>query len=224
MQGIRSKYPDHVLIGEETFSSSGSSDYGFSNTVPNWVIDPIDGTNNFVHGYPFSVVCIGVSVGLKPVVGIVHNPMGGETFRAILGQGATRNGVKISVSQSVTSLNSAALATEFGYARDPTDVETVLKRLRNLLLVKTQTIRCAGSAALNMCNVALGRLDAYFEGLNSKQGPKPWDVIASSIILLEAGGVIMDLDGSTFDPCCGRVLVANNAELANDIVTTINKP
>lgn len=220
---ITKRYPTHNIIAEESFAASGASGYQFSDSVPNWVIDPIDGTNNFVHGYPFSCVCVGVSIGKIPVVGVVYNPAGGETFRAIIGQGAFMNGERISVSTNVSTLNAAALGTEFGYARDIADVDVVLKRLRNLLLVKTQTIRCAGSAALNMCNVATGRLDLYFEGLNSKQGPKPWDVIAAAVIVTEAGGVLRDLDGSPFDPCCGRILAVNSVELANELISVIHK-
>jgi myo-inositol-1(or 4)-monophosphatase len=121
-------------------------------------------------------------------------------------------------------LNSAALATEFGYARDPKDVQLVLKRIENVLLAKTQTIRCAGSAALNMCNVAVGRLDIYYEGIDSKQGPKPWDVMAAGIVVQEAGGCLKDfLDGSSFNPCCGRILASNSEELANELVFTLNQ-
>jgi fructose-1,6-bisphosphatase/inositol monophosphatase family enzyme len=175
-----------------------------------------------VHGYPFSCVCIGISIGENPVAGVVHTPAANETFKAVIGQGAYLNGKKISVS-NVRGLNFAALATEFGYARDPNDVDIVLKRIRNILLAKTQTIRCAGSAALNMCNVAAGRLDIYYEGIDVKQGPKPWDVMAAGIIVREAGGCLRDLDGSDFNPCCGRILAANSKELADELVRVLNQ-
>lgn len=217
---IQSKYPNHGILAEESFSAAGKAEYEFSSEHPTWVIDPIDGTNNFVHGYPFSCVCIGISMGKTPIVGVVHIPAAKETFYAVKGQGAFLNGSKICVSD-IPSVEKAALATEFGYARAPEQVDLILGRLKKLMLHKVQSVRMAGAAALNLCNVAAGRLDVYYEGIDGAQGPKPWDLVAAGMILLEAGGVLYDLDGSAFDCTVGRVLAANSDKLAKEVIEII---
>jgi inositol-phosphate phosphatase/L-galactose 1-phosphate phosphatase len=198
---IRAAFPDHAFIGEE-----GSAEAGFTAALgpgPTWMVDPVDGTTNFVHRFPFSCVSIGLVVGRRPVVGVVFNPVLGELFSAVEGGGAFLNGAPIAVSPT-SHLGSAVFATELGTRRDDAFMEAAFGRMRALGQA-TRGMRCCGSAALNLCGVAMGRLDAYYEvGLGG-----PWDMAAAVCILREAGGEVLDPAGGPFNLMSRRVLGAN---------------
>eukprot|EP01023_Acetabularia_acetabulum_P059163 TRINITY_DN7104_c0_g1_i1.p1 TRINITY_DN7104_c0_g1~~TRINITY_DN7104_c0_g1_i1.p1 ORF type:complete len:309 (-),score=53.21 TRINITY_DN7104_c0_g1_i1:227-1153(-) len=198
---LRSAFPDHLFIGEE-----GSAEQGHTDTLtdaPTWMVDPIDGTTNFVHKYPFVCVCIGLYVGGEGVVGVVYNPVLDELFSACKGQGAFLNGEPISVS-SEEKIGKALVATELGVTRDQETIEAVYDRIRNLTM-QVRSIRCCGSCAMNICGVACGRLDAFYEiGFGG-----PWDVAAGAVILKEAGGEISDPIGTPFQIMSRRVLATN---------------
>ncbi|XXQ30141.1 Inositol-1-monophosphatase [Plasmodiophora brassicae] len=210
---IRHAFPTAKIIAEESHADNG---YDLSNDMT-WFVDPIDGTNNFIHGIPWTCVSIGCHVNRKPAFGIVYNPIINELFTARAGQGAFLNGRQIRVS-NITKLDKAAVINEFGYGRDPATIDRMLGCLRKLLTNNVQSVRFFGSAALNMCSVACGRADVYFEGHTSKIGPKPWDFAAAEVVLTEAGGVISDQDGGTFDMTSGRVLCASSKALLDSIV------
>ena len=166
--------PDDAVLAEEGAGVAGTSGV-------RWLIDPIDGTTNFVYGHPGFSVSIGVEVDNRPVAGVVVDPLLGDEFCAAQDQGATRNGRPVRVS-SVDDPATALVATGFGYdserrRRQAEALATILPRVRD--------IRRVGGAALDLASVSCGRVDAYFEW-----GLSPWDCSAGSVLVTEAGGVV----------------------------------
>eukprot|EP01083_Nonionella_stella_P035580 97074_1 len=217
LEGLAKHFPTHKVIAEE--SHTGSFDISDS---PTWFVDPIDGTNNFVHSFPLTCVSIGLMVDRKVVVGVVHNPIMDETFHAVVGKGAFLNGEKIQVS-AIADVTGALVSTELGYDRTPDGIDLVLGNIRKLLEAKLQSFRSLGSCALNMCGVACGRIDVFYEGRDSTWGPKPWDLVASALIVTEAGGQVCDWrGGGTLDWTQGRIL-ASNGKLKEQMVKLLNE-
>ncbi|MCV2403470.1 inositol monophosphatase [Marinomonas sp. C2222] len=178
VSSLAEKYPTHGIMSEESFPNLdlGSQD----ENVPVWVIDPIDGTVNFAHGHKHVAVSIGLYLGGERILGVVNAPFLGECFWALRGQGAYCNDAKLSVSGAI-DLRNALVATGFPYVKK--DIATILARVSNVLHA-CQDIRRNGSAALDLCWVAAGRLDAYFESV------KPWDMAAGALIAEEAGAYV----------------------------------
>lgn len=144
------------------------------------------------------------------VVGVVYNPILEELFVAARGKGATCNGEAIAIS-STTELSRALVATEIGTGRDPDTVAAIFDRI-STTVAASRSLRCMGSCALNMCSVALGRLDAFFEiGFGG-----PWDVAAASLVVQEAGGVVLDPAGGSFD-VMGRRVLAGTPSVAEQL-------
>jgi len=174
VEAITSRRPDDGLLGEEGAFAAGS-------TGVTWVIDPVDGTTNFLYDLPGYSVSIGLEYEGAPLAGAVYDPVRAELFSGAAGQGATVNGTSISAS-SLDTLATALVGTGFSY--DPEDrvrQATVLPAI----VPAVRDIRRFGGAALDFCAVACGRLDAYFE-----RGVKPWDSAAGSIIASEAGAIV----------------------------------
>ena len=166
-----------------------------------WIVDPLDGTTNFAHNYPFFGVSIAVEVDGEVLAGAVHDPVRGETFAAARGLGATLNGEPIRVS-AIGRLEDALLVTGFPY-----DVREHPERhlpLFYAVLVRAQGVRRDGSAALNLCYLAMGRFDGFWERQLS-----PWDMAAGVLIVREAGGEVTRFDGSAFE-LAGRQILASN--------------
>ncbi|KAK9808469.1 hypothetical protein WJX73_009761 [Symbiochloris irregularis] len=198
---LKEQYPDHKYIGEEDTAAQGSAPQLTS--APTWMIDPIDGTTNFVHRFPFVCVSIALVANFQPVVAVVFNPIMEELFTAQRGQGAKLNGQPIRVSDC-NDLSSALTATELGTARDSKTFAAVTHRLA-VAAEATQSIRCLGSCALDMCCVACGRLDAMYEvGFGGC-----WDCAAGALIVEEAGGQLLDPSGAPFELMSRRVLATN---------------
>lgn len=177
---LKEAFPEHCFLGEESGGSAGEERLS---DEPTWIIDPIDGTTNFVHTYPFVAVCIGLAINKQTVVGVVYNPVLEEKYTAIRGGGAFLNGKPISVS-SAPEIGQAVVSTNIGYGRSREVTDFMLGNVRVLLEHNVRGLRMTGSAATLMCDVAMGRLDCYFEW-----GVHAWDVSAASIIIEEAGGV-----------------------------------
>lgn len=176
---IREARPDDGLLGEEGSATEGRSGL-------RWVVDPIDGTVNYLYGIPQWAVSIGVEDGAGTVVGVVYDPAKDELWQAVRGGGSTLNGLPLACS-SVTDLGQALVGTGFGYerqarVRQSLQLPTVLPTVRD--------IRRLGSGALDLCAVAAGRLDAYYE-----QGLSPWDLSAGRLIATEAGARVAGLRG-----------------------------
>lgn len=176
--------PEDALLTEESGESSGKSGV-------RWVVDPIDGTVNYLYGIPDWAVSIAAEVDGVAVAGVVEAPRRGETFTAVRGQGAWRNGEAVSCNRDVP-LNKALVATGFGYAagRRARQAEVLLGVLPHI-----RDIRRAGSAALDVCSVACGYVDAYFE-----RGIHAWDVGAAGLIAEEAGARVGGLAGGPASP------------------------
>lgn len=191
---IRSTYPDHALLAEE----SGST--GESDTV--WIIDPIDGTMNFMRGIPHFCVSIACQINGRVRHAVIYDPVNNELFVAEQGGSATLDGRRIRVSNT-HRLRHAILATGFAYQRDM-DIATHLP-LYNRMLSASAHMRSAGSAALDMAYVAAGRLDGFWEfGLSA------WDLAAGSLLVRAAGGIVSDAERNEASPLeTGNVLAAN---------------
>ncbi|CAH9081657.1 unnamed protein product [Cuscuta epithymum] len=198
---LKHHFPTHKFIGEETTAAYGASEL---TDEPTWIVDPVDGTTNFVHGFPFVCVSIGLTIGKKPTVGVVYNPIMNELFTGIHGKGAFLNGSPIKVS-SQDELVKALLVTEAGTKRDKLNVDACTSRINNLLF-KVRSLRMTGSLALNLCSIACGRIDLCYEaGFGG-----PWDVAAGAVIVEEAGGVLFDPSGKDFDITSQRVAASNS--------------
>jgi len=205
ISSLTKHFPSSRFLAEEDVSTTSTTD---SNTevlsdLPTWIIDPIDGTTNFVHKYPIFCVSIALAVGKQVVVGVVFNPFLNELFTATKGGGAFLNELPIRVANA-TSLDKAVIATNIGVDRTPEGAEFLIQNLRRLLLNNVQSTRSGGSSAWEMSSVACGRLDAFYE-----RGIHSWDIAAASLIVTEAGGVVTSLDGSPLDLLNRQVLCGN---------------
>ena len=189
VEGIRSRRPGDGILGEE-----GASDEG--TTGVRWVVDPIDGTVNYLYGLPQWGVSIGVEVGGEAVAGVVFDPPKDELFTAVRGAGAELDGRPLRCT-SATELSQSLIATGFGYdARRRAAQASVMPRL----IPAVRDIRRVGAGALDLCAVASGRVDGYFE-----LGMSPWDLSAGVLIAAEAGARVGGLHGA---PPSGAMLVA----------------
>ncbi|MEM1427540.1 MAG: inositol monophosphatase family protein [Cyanobacteria bacterium P01_H01_bin.130] len=177
-----------------------------------WVIDPLDGTTNFAHQYPFSAVSIGLLYQDEPVVGVVYDPFHKDLFRAARGLGATRNRQPIQVSKA-PKLSQSLLVTGFAYDRRETTDNNYAEFC--YLTHLTQGVRRGGSASVDLAYVACGRLDGYWE-----RGLSAWDVAAGIVLVQEAGGMVTAYDGGPVDVSSGR-LVATNGHLHEALVDTL---
>jgi myo-inositol-1(or 4)-monophosphatase len=188
-------FPDHSILAEE------GSHFEQRQSLHRWIIDPLDGTTNFAHGYPHFCVSIALESQGEVILGLVYDPLRGERFQAIKDQGATLNDQPIRCSM-VNDLDKALLATGFPYDRRQ-HADYYLNYFKAFLTC-CQGIRRNGSAALDLCYVACGRVDGYWE-LNLK----PWDVAAGGLIVTEAGGRISDFRGLPFSLNGRETLAAN---------------
>ncbi|KAF2073217.1 hypothetical protein CYY_005468 [Polysphondylium violaceum] len=193
---LTGKYPHTKILGEE---STKDGIYNWGNE-PTWIIDPIDGTTNFVHRFPLFCVSIALSINKEIVAAVVFCPVLNELFTATKGGGAFLNGEQIFVS-SVDTLSNAMVATNVGYDRTKAGIDHMLGNLDNILNQNVQAIRFSGTAAWEMASVSCGRLDCFYEW-----GIHPWDIAASTLLIREAGGVVVDPSGSDVNMEGRRVL------------------
>ena len=207
---IKKNFPAHDYIAEENGTKLSGSDYV-------WVIDPIDGTTNFAHTLPQCSISIALFYRGTPVLGGVKNPITGETFLARKGKGATLNGKKIHVS-ATSRLAQSLLVTGFPYDRF-SHMPQLLKHLE-LFLNACHDVRRLGSAALDLCWVAAGRLDGYWE-----QSLRPWDVAAGTLILQEAGGKVTNFAGKPFEKIeeYGQTLLASNGKIHPQMLRVLRR-
>ncbi len=202
---IQGNYPDHAILAEESGAGSLSGDW-------RWVIDPLDGTTNFVHGYPFFGVSIAVQLRQQTVAAVVFDPVHNEMFSARLGQGACLNGELLQVSTTPT-LSRALLATGFPY-----EIGDRWHRAMDyfkLFYYRTRGVRRDGAAALDLCYVAAGRFDGFWE-----YDLKPWDVAAGMLLVTEAGGMVSDFRGNSGSIDDGQI-VASNGLLHNPMLRVL---
>ncbi len=191
---IKTNFPDHSIITEESDNKETLSDY-------RWIIDPLDGTTNFVHSFPFACVSIGLEYKNEIILGVVNNPFLKEYFFAEKNNGAFLNDEPIKISKNA-KLKDSLLATGFPYELAENFDRNM--ELFNKIYRQTQGIRRAGSAAMDLCYVACGRFDGFWEfDLN------PWDVAAGSLMVTEAGGILSDFSGKQLDIFSNEIMATN---------------
>lgn len=193
-EGIATHYPRHQVLAEEGGLNDRTSDY-------RWIVDPLDGTTNYAHGYPVFAVSIGLEYKGEIILGVVFDPTRDEMFAAERGAGATLNNRKIRVSQT-EKLGASMLSTGFPY-----NIRT--SELTNLdnwskFAMAAQAIRRDGAASIDLCYVACGRYDGFWE-LNLS----PWDTAAGALIVIEAGGRISDFTGGQFSNYRAEIVASN---------------
>ena len=204
-QLLRTQFPTHQIIAEESAISGQPSDY-------RWYIDPIDGTTNFAHSFPHFAVSIALAHQTQMIIGVVYDPLRDELFCAARGDGATLNGRPIRVSPT-PQLDQSLVLTGFPYDRRKRS-EYYL-RFYQAFMLRTQGVRRCGSAALDLCYVASSRADAFWEWRLH-----PWDTAAGSLIVEEAGGKMSDFSGQLFD-IAGEQTLASNGQVHAEMVEVL---
>jgi myo-inositol-1(or 4)-monophosphatase len=198
---LRERFPEHAIVAEEgSRGAAGGAKYC-------WHVDPLDGTTNFAHSYPCFAVSIGLLEDGEPLVGVVLHPIANELFTAARGQGAYLNSKRIEVSP-MEKLSTSLVATGF-----PTHQRANNRNIYYYweFTMRSHGVRRDGSAALDLCSVACGRFEGFWEfGLNS------WDTAAGMLIVEEAGGTVTDLEGGAYHPG-GRSILATNGRVHNEM-------
>ncbi len=202
---LKDHTPDFDILTEETPPQD-------SQAPCRWIIDPLDGTTNYIHSFPFFAVSIALEEQGGMVLGVVLDPLREELFVAEKGKGALLNGEPITVTKR-RSLEACFLATGFPF-REHARIDPYLRVFRELFL-STSGVRRAGSAVLDLAYTACGRFDGFWE-----MGLSPWDVAAGSILIEEAGGRVTDWDGGT-DYLFGRTVVGSNGSIHPEMVSII---
>tara|TARA_B100000945_G_scaffold83742_1_gene64764 strand:- start:143 stop:943 length:801 start_codon:yes stop_codon:yes gene_type:complete len=207
VNSIQKKFPNDSIMAEESDTKESSSDF-------KWIIDPLDGTTNFVHNLPIFAVSIGLQYKNETVLGVVYNPAADKMFFASRKKGAYLNDETISVSSSNT-LSNSLIVTGFPYLQD--------NKWDNSFIIfkefysKTQGVRRLGAAALDLCFVAMGRFEVFYEF-----NLKPWDICAGAIIAEESGAKVTDWDGSKY-PSSGERIIASNGYVHDEALNVIRK-
>lgn len=194
METINKSFPRDAILTEESGEHGRKSDRL-------WIIDPLDGTTNFAHSFPFFAVSIGLRVRDEMVLGVVYNPFMNEYFEARRGEGAFLNKKPIKVSKA-EDLKDSLMGTGFPYNvyKDPARIMGLLQNM----IVRVQGVRRPGAASVDLCYVASGRLDGFWE-----EGLQPWDTAAGSLIVREAGGIVSDFGGEGYSPFQKSIVAAN---------------
>ena len=199
---INSRFPDHRFLGEEgLLKNDGNSPY-------RWIIDPLDGTSNYVHGFPYYAVSIGLEFDGTLILGAIYDPTRNEMFAGLAGFGATLNDRAIQVSANETLASSMCMASlPVKTSRD----QLAVRRFLDVIEV-AQTVQRTGSAALNLCSVACGRIDAFWS-----TSLKPWDMAAGAVIVREAGGTVTRCSDESFVVDESDLLATNGTELHKEL-------
>ncbi|XP_031153628.1 inositol monophosphatase 1-like isoform X1 [Sander lucioperca] len=214
ISSIKEKYPTHSFIGEESVAAGAPS---VLTDNPTWIIDPVDGTTNFVHRFPFVSVSIGFTVKKEIEFGIVYSCIEDKMYTARKGKGAFCNGDPIKVSGQ-EDISQSLVLTEMGFRKNPEHFKTMLANIKTILTIPVHGIRSPGSAAVNMCLVACGSADAYYH-----MGIHCWDMAGGAAVVTEAGGVIMDISGGPFDLMSRRLIIASSRAIAERIAKEITE-
>jgi len=205
---IQREYPSHGILSEESGPRESRSEY-------RWIIDPLDGTTNYAFGIPFFTVSIALVQGDELLVGVIHDPIRGETFRAERGRGAFLNDRKISVAKG-RELDMAIIGFDLGY--DDARTREMLSLARDLWSAGV-TFRLTGSAALGMTYVACGRMDIYFH-----RRIYPWDIAAAMLLVREAGGVVTDWEGAPATVWNPGVIACGDERRFQDLILALREP
>jgi myo-inositol-1(or 4)-monophosphatase len=215
-ESLLGAFPDHLFLGEEeSVGKTPEETRPSADAPPVWVVDPLDGTSNYVHDVPAYCVSIGLWAGGKPIVGVILDPRMNELFTAAIGLGAFLNGKPIKVS-TIPELRDGMISTGF-----PANYQ---KQLRNLdawakVTAHAQSLRRTGSTALNLAYLAAGRFDGYWAYDNY-----PWDVMAGAVLVTEAGGSLTTCDGLPYDPYRPDIVATNGRLQAELLAVLTSKP
>lgn len=202
VKSLKKAFPEHSFLAEEIYTKETNSTF-------KWIIDPLDGTTNYAHGFPFFSVSIALQKEREIILGIVYDPTRNEMFTAIKSRGSYLNKKRIYVSK-VTRLERAFLATGFSYNIKDAK-ENNIEHFTNFIY-RAQAIRRAGSAALDLAYVACGRFDGFWE-----LDLKPWDTAAGTLLVKEAGGRVSDFSGKPHPLYTSEVL-ASNRRIHKDMI------
>jgi myo-inositol-1(or 4)-monophosphatase len=220
---IAERFPDHDVLGEENTGDSKTTPGVVSGIDPagndsrcrfRWIIDPVDGTTNYAHGLALFCVSIALEIDGRTDVGVIYDPMADELFTAERGEGARLNGRRVSVSACPT-IGDALMCTGFPYSVREKPGHLIAGFAEFMRI--SQAVRRLGSAALDLCYVAAGRFDAFYE-----ESLHAWDVAAGALIVEEAGGRVSGTRGETFTPHAGHI-VASNGHLHAVVLSTLDR-
>lgn len=203
---IKESFPTHSFLAEESLKEEA---IGYR-----WIIDPLDGTTNFIHTYPVFSVSIALEHMGEVILGVIYDPMRNELFSAEIGRGASLNGLPVKVSQ-VARMRDALITTGFPF-RGKKIIDDYLRLFKSVFL-RVSDLRRAGSAALDLAYLASGRCDGFFEA-----GLGPWDIAAGALIIREAGGMITDFDGGPGYLSTGNI-VAGNPAIHGELLAEVKK-
>src|SRR5579872_3949930 len=192
---IRKAHPNHAILSEECGEMAGTDDY-------TWIIDPLDGTRNFIHGFPHFATSIAITFKGKIERGVIYDPIRQELFSASRGKGAQLNDRRIRVSKNKT-LEGCLLGTGFPHRNSAESVQSYIQSLKAILPLSGD-VRRAGAATLDLAYVACGRLDGFWE-----MGLKPWDFAAGILFIKEAGGLVCDFNGTEDYMKNGNIVAGN---------------
>src|SRR4030066_989330 len=192
---IKENFPDHLFLAEESLKECGKEAY-------RWIIDPLDGTTNYIHGYPVFSTSIALEYAGEIIIGVTLDPLRNELFWAEKGSGAYLNCLRMEVSK--VNIGESLVTTGFPF-RSKEMIDTYLKLFKNIFL-KVSDLRRAGSAALDLAYLACGRCDGFFE-----LGLSPWDIAAGSLLIKEAGGIVTDFGGGNDYIWTGNIVAGNPA-------------
>ena len=207
IEAIHKQYPNHSILAEESGARAGTD-----SSQGRWVIDPLDGTTNFAHQYPFFCVSIAFEQNGQILCGAVYDPARDDMFSGGVGVGSFVNGERLKVSDA-PKLSDALLMTGFPYnMRD--QIDTLVGQFR-AFLVESQAVRRGGSAALDLCYVAMGRCDGFWEA-----NLQPWDTAAGKVILEEAGGRLSDFAGEPFS-IYNKQMIASNGRIHDEMIRVL---
>ena len=205
---IAARYPNHAFLGEEQAAKSLRP----QSDQLTWIVDPLDGTTNYVHGYPNYAVSVAIARGREILAGVIYDPLRNECFSAAAGNGAWCNGKQLKASKTI-SVSSALVAVSLP-ARVQRDSPDLLDFIE--VVQVCQAVRRSGSAALNLAQVASGTLDAFWA-----THIHPWDVAAGILLIREAGGRVTARDGGEFDLWNPHFVVSSGRELHHDLLQVL---
>ncbi|HEX3600725.1 MAG TPA: inositol monophosphatase family protein [Lacipirellulaceae bacterium] len=205
---ISERFPDHAFVGEEQAVKTVCN----GTDQLTWVVDPLDGTTNYVHGYPNYAVSVAIARGSQVLAGVIYDPLHDECFSAALGKGASCNGKALWTSK-VTKLAESLVAVSLP-ARVQRDSPDLLDFVE--VVQVSQAVRRSGSAALNLAHVASGALDGFWAS-----HIHPWDVAAGILLIREAGGVVTGRNGADFDLWNPHFLAGSNPELHRELMQAL---
>ena len=205
---LQDRFPEHGFLGEENLNQRE----GETGSQSFWIIDPLDGTSNYVHGFPYYAVSIAFYASQQLQAGVIYDPTRNDVFAAARGCGATLNGKNISTSGETKASQTFAMAS-LPIAADP---ENPAVRRFLTALPRLQTVQRTGSAALNLANIAAGRCDAFWS-----TSLYPWDIAAGTLLVQEAGGSVTKLSGDVIDIFAPDILAASSALLQQELTSVL---